>query len=89
MRTSKVYQIVGQHEDSRSRAPDGLLAKWNGQSALEKSNGYFHLDGIIGVEGQDSPWPTGNSGTISRVKKEDYLQELKSKSGELDSAQRN
>ena len=25
-------------------ASDGLLTKWNGQSALDKSNGFFHLD---------------------------------------------
>ena len=66
---------------------DGLLKKWNGQSALNKSNGSFHLDGIIGVEGEDNPLSTGNSGTISRVKKDDDLQELKSKSRELDSNQ--
>ena len=30
---------------------------------------------------------TGNSGTISRVKKDDDIQELKSKSGELDNNQ--
>ena len=51
------------------------------------SNGSFHLDGIIGVEGEDSPLSTGNSGTIPRIKKDDDLQELKSKSGELDSIQ--
>ena len=35
-------------------ASDGLLTEWNGQSALNKSNGSFHLDGIIGVEGEDN-----------------------------------
>ena len=34
-------------------ASDGLLTKWNGQSVLNQSNGSFHLDGIIGVEGED------------------------------------
>ena len=68
-------------------ASDGLLTKWNGQSAPDKSNGSFHPDRIIGVEGEDNPLSTGNSGTISRVKKDDDLQELKSKSGELDSNQ--
>ena len=68
-------------------ASDGLLTKWNGQSVLNKSNGSFHLDRIIGVEGEDNPLLTGNSGTISRVKKDDDIQELKSKSGELDSNQ--
>ena len=33
-------------------ASDGLLMKWNGQSGLNQSNGSFHLDGIIGVEGE-------------------------------------
>ena len=56
---------------------DGLLTKWNGQSVLNQSNGSFHLDGIIGVKGEDDPSLTGNSGTISRV--------VKSKSGQLDS----
>ena len=68
-------------------ASDGLLTKWNGQSVLNKSNGSFHMDGIIEVEGEDNPLLTGNSGTISRVKKDDDIQELKSKSGELDSNQ--
>ena len=68
-------------------ASDGLLTKWNGKSVLNKSNGSFHLDGIIGVEEEDNPLLTGNSGTISRVKKDDDLQKLKSKSGELDSNQ--
>ena len=31
-------------------ASDELLTEWNGQYALNKSNGSFHLDGIIGVE---------------------------------------
>ena len=34
------------------------------------------------MEGEDNPLSTGNSRTISRVKKDDHLQELKSKSGE-------
>ena len=50
-------------------------------------NGSFQLDGSIGLEGEDNPLSTRNSGTISRVKKEEDLQELKSKSGELDSDQ--
>ena len=54
---------------------DGLLTKWNGQS----------VDGIIGVEREDDPLLTGNSGTISRVEKDEDIQELKSKSGQLDS----
>ena len=60
---------------------DGLLTKWNGQSVLNQSNGSLHLDGIIGVEGEDNPFLTGNSGTISRVEKDEDIQELKSKSG--------
>ena len=64
-------------------ASDGLLMKWNCQSALDMSNGSFHLDGIIGVAGEDNPLSTGNNGTISRAKKDNYLQELKLKSGEL------
>ena len=28
-------------------ASAGLLTKWNGQYALNKSNGSYHLDGII------------------------------------------
>ena len=64
---------------------DGLLTKWNGQSVLNQSNGSLHLDGIIGVEGEDNPLFTGNSGTISRVEKDEDIQELKSKSGQLDS----
>ena len=36
-------------------ASDGLLTKWNGQSVLNKSNGSFYLDGIIGVKGEDKP----------------------------------
>ena len=39
------------------------------------------------MEGEDNPLSTWNSGTISRVKKDDDLQKLKSKSGELDSNQ--
>ena len=50
-----------------------------------QSNGSLHLDGIIGVEGEDDPLLTGNSGTISRVEKDEDIQELKSKSGQLDS----
>ena len=51
------------------------------------SNGSFHLDGIIGVEGEYNPLSTGNSGAISRVEKDEDIQELKSKSGELNSNQ--
>ena len=40
---------------------DGLLTKWNGQSVLNQSNGSLHLDGIIGVEGEDNPLLTGNN----------------------------
>ena len=36
----------------RVSASDGLLTKWNCQSALDKSDGSFHLDRIIGVEGK-------------------------------------
>ena len=64
---------------------DGLLTKWNGQSVLNQSNGSLHLDGIIGVEGEDNPLLTVNSGTISRVEKDEVIQELSSKSGHLDS----
>ena len=64
---------------------DGLLTNWNGQSVLKQSNSSLHLDGIIGVEGEDNPLLTGNSGTISRVVKDEDIQELKSKSGQLDS----
>ena len=64
---------------------DGLLTKWNGQSVLNQSNSSLHLDGIIGVEREDDPLLTGNSGTISRVEKDEDIQELKSKSGQLDS----
>ena len=39
------------------------------------------------MEVEDNPLSTGHSGSISRVKKHDDLQELKSKSGELDSNQ--
>ena len=49
----------------------GLLTKWNGQSVLNQSNSSLHLDGIIGVEG---PLLTGNSGTISRVEKDEDIQ---------------
>ena len=52
---------------------------------LNQSNGSLHLDGIIGVDGEDNPLLTGNSGTISRVEKDEDIQELKSKSGQLDS----
>ena len=64
---------------------DLLLTKWNGQSVQNQSNSSLHLDGIIGVEGEDDPSLTGNSGTISRVEKDEDIQELKSKSGQLDS----
>ena len=53
---------------------DGLLTKWNGQYVLNQSNGSLHLDGIIGVEGEDNPLLTGNSGTISRVEKDEDIQ---------------
>ena len=66
-------------------ASDGLLTKWNGQCVQNQSNGSFHLDGIIGVEGEDNPLLTGNSGTIPKVEKDEDIQELKSKSGQLDS----
>ena len=59
---------------------DGLLTKWNGQSVLNQSDSSLHLDGIIGVEGKDNPLVTRNSETISRVEKEEDIQELKSKS---------
>ena len=59
--------------------------KWNGQLVINQSNSSLHLDGIIGVEGEDNPLLTGNSGTISRVEKDEDIQELKSKSGQLDS----
>ena len=68
-------------------ASGGLLTKWNGQSVLNKSTSSFRLDGIIVVENEDNPLLTGNNITISRVKKDDDIQELKSKSGELDSNQ--
>ena len=42
-------------------ASDRLLTKWNGQSALDKSNGFFHLDGLIGVTGEANPLSTRNS----------------------------
>ena len=37
------------------------------------------------MEGEDDPLLTGNSGTISRMEKDEDIQELKSKSGQLDS----
>ena len=37
------------------------------------------------MEGEDNPLLTGNIGTISRVEKDEDIQELKSKSGQLDS----
>ena len=37
------------------------------------------------MEGEDNPLLTWNSGTISRVEKDEDIQELKSKSGQLDS----
>ena len=52
---------------------------------LNQSNGSLHLDGIIGVEGEDNPLLTGNSGTISMVEKDEDIQELKTKSGQQDS----
>ena len=64
---------------------DGLLTNCNGQSVLNQSNGSLHLDGIIGMEGEDNPLLTGNSGTISMVEKNEDILELKSKSGQLDS----
>ena len=64
---------------------DGVLTKWNGQSVQNQSNSSLHLDGIIGMEGEDDPSLTGNSGTISRVEKDEDIQELKSKAGQLDS----
>ena len=76
---------VGQEALHIEEISDGLLTKWNGQSVLNQSNGSLHLDGIIGVEGEDNPLLTGNSGTISRVVKDEDIQELKSKSGQLDS----
>ena len=47
---------------------DGLLLKWNGQSVLNHSNGSLHLDGIIGVEEEDNPLLTENSGTFTSAK---------------------
>ena len=64
---------------------DRRLTKWNGQSVINQSNGSLHLDDIIGAEEEDNPLLTGNSGTISRVEKDEDIQELKSKSGQLDS----
>ena len=55
-------------------ASNGLLTKWNGQYVLNKSYGSFHLGGIIEVEGEDNPLLTGNSGTISRVEKDEDTQ---------------
>ena len=52
---------------------------------LNQSNGSLHLDGIIGVTGEDNQLLTGNSGTISRVEKDEDIQDLKSNSGQLDS----
>ena len=37
------------------------------------------------MEGEDNPLLNGNSGTISRVEKDEVIHELKSKSGQLDS----
>ena len=37
------------------------------------------------MEGEGDPLLTENSGTISRVEKDEDIQELKSKSGQLDS----
>ena len=64
---------------------DELLTKWNGQSMRNQSNGSLHLDGIIGVEGEDTSLLTRNSGTISRVEKDEDIQELNSKLGQLES----
>ena len=52
---------------------------------LNKSYGSLHLDGIIGVEGEDNPLLHGNIGTISRAEKDEDTQEWKTKSGQLDS----
>ena len=50
----------------KESSSDGLLTNWNGLSELENmSNGSFHLDGIIGLEGEDNPLSTENGGTIS------------------------
>ena len=48
---------------------DGLLTEWKCQSVLNQSNSSLHLDGIIGVDGEDGPLLTGNSGTISNTSK--------------------
>ena len=53
------------------------VSEWNGQSVLNQSNESLHLDGIIGVEGEDNPLLTVNSGTISRVEKDEDFQVLK------------
>ena len=53
---------------------DGLLTKWNGQCVLNQSNSSLHLDGIIGVEREDDPLLNRNSGTISRVEKDEDIQ---------------
>ena len=37
------------------------------------------------MEGEDNPLLTGNSGTISRVEKDEDIQESKLKGGQLDS----
>ena len=42
---------------------DGLLTKWNGQYVLNQSNSSLHLDGIIGVEGEDNPLLTAPNDT--------------------------
>ena len=52
---------------------------------LNQTNGSLHLDKIIGVEGEDNLLLTGNGGTISRVEKDEDIQELKSKLGQMDS----
>ena len=52
---------------------------------LNPSYGPFHLDGIIGMEGEDNPLLPGNSGTTPREEKDKDIQELKSKLGQLDS----
>ena len=79
-----MVMAVGQealHIEGESES-DGLLTKWNGQAVLNQSNSSLHLDGIIGVEGEDNQLLTGNSGTISWVEKDEDIHKLKSKSGQ-------
>ena len=67
-------------------AEDGLLKNGIGRSAIENMlNCYFHLEAIIGLGREDNPLPTRNSGTISKVKRDENFQEMTSKSGELNS----